>query len=103
MAGSRVIRLDDLRRACSDILDAAEERFGPEIAIAEPYYWTVDLRSAYQLVENAAEALEVGSLGDDAEEVSPADRDELLLWHRGDHLAGLIRYVAFLDLPSGAR
>jgi hypothetical protein len=47
---------------------------------------------------------DAGVVSDDLEEIVHALSDEdldLQLWHALDHLAGVIRLLAYLELPAG--
>lgn len=53
-----VLRMADLRRACSVLLDEAERRFGDEVNLSElpvDYYWTLDLAAAFDMSQTPAE------------------------------------------------
>jgi hypothetical protein len=96
------LRIADLRRAANRLLDEAERRHGPEIDLPVDNYWQVHLREAYDLVDDAAAAMGAGQTSDDIDELvefleRPAD--EVYLWHDLDHLTGLLRAIAYLDLP----
>jgi hypothetical protein len=102
MTRDLVLHLDDLRRACNRLIDAAESQLGSDVALDADTYWNVDLRSALELTEIPAEAIDAGSLVDDLGELSALlarPGDELVLWHDLGHVCGLLRYLAFRDLP----
>lgn len=104
----RVLQIADLRTATARLLDAAEDKFGSELDLdAAPVpldlYWQVSARSAYQMAEDPEHL--AGSLTDDLEEVQDLIQrplDETYLWHDLEHLCGLLRMLAFLDLPGVA-
>ncbi|MCX4915319.1 hypothetical protein [Streptomyces sp. NBC_00687] len=100
-----VLRMADLRRACSVLLDEAERRFGDELNLSElpvDYYWTLDLAAAFDMSQTPAQ-LGCGQAGDDAAEIGALVRrapgDVVALWHDLDHLASVLRLLAHLDLP----
>ncbi|WP_328850192.1 hypothetical protein OG994_16020 [Micromonospora globbae] len=104
-----VLRVDDLRRVCGMLLDAVEKRFGAEVdlsGLGVDHYWNVDLRSAFELAHDPAAAIDVGQSSDDVAELRallrrPAD-DMPVLWHDLQHLAGVLRLLAYLDLPAAS-
>ncbi|WP_406360748.1 hypothetical protein OID55_17560 [Streptomyces sp. NBC_00715] len=100
-----VLRMADLRRACSVLLDEAERRFGDEVNLSElpvDYYWTLDLAAAFDMSQTPAE-FGCGQVGDDAAEIGALARrapgDVVALWHDLDHVASALRLLAHLDLP----
>ncbi|MEU9136266.1 hypothetical protein AB0D33_09910 [Streptomyces sp. NPDC048404] len=100
-----VLRLADLRRACSVLLDEAERRFGDEVDLSESpvdHYWSLDLAAAFDMSETPAQ-LGCGQVRDDVAEIAAlvrrASEDVIALWHDLDHLAGVLRLLAHLDLP----
>ena len=101
-----VLRMSDLRRACSVLLDEAERRFGDEVDLSEvpvDYYWSVDLAAAFDMSHAPAAQLGCGQVSDDVAEIAALVRrdpeDVIALWHDLDHLAGVLRLLAHLDLP----
>ncbi|MEU4495474.1 hypothetical protein AB0F96_18975 [Streptomyces sp. NPDC023998] len=106
MQSEHVLRMADLRRACSVLLDEAERRFGDQVDLTEvpvDLYWSVDLAAAFDMSRAPAAQLGCGQVSDDvAEIVALVQRDPedvTALWHDLDHLAGVIRLLAHLDLP----
>ena len=103
---SRILRMADLRAATQRLLDAAEARFGPEldldgIPVILAEYWDFDPLTAYALEDHPEPG--AGSVTDDLEEVQDLlhrPDDETYLWHDLDHLCGLLRMLAYLDLPG---
>ncbi|MEU5564438.1 hypothetical protein ABZ750_14540 [Micromonospora musae] len=89
------------------LLTAVEERFGAEIdlsGLGVDYYWNVGLQSAFELADDPAPGIDVGQSSDDVAELRallgrPAD-DPPVLWHDLQHLAGVLRLLAYLDLPG---
>ncbi|WBB70130.1 hypothetical protein [Micromonospora sp. WMMD812] len=105
-----VLRVQDLRQVCGMLLDAVEERFGAEIdlsGVGIDLYWNVDVRTAFELRDDPAPGIDVGQSSDDIAELRsflgrPAG-DVPVLWHDLQHLAGVLRLLAYLDMPvSGA-
>ncbi|MCX5117895.1 hypothetical protein OG992_11940 [Micromonospora sp. NBC_00362] len=102
-----VLKVDDLRRVCGVLLDMVEERFGAEIDLASvgvDLYWNVDLETAFDLRDVPGSGIDVGQCGDDVAELHallrrPADPVPTL-WHDLQHLAGVLRLLAYLDLPG---
>ncbi|GAB4101631.1 hypothetical protein GCM10028790_06490 [Micromonospora taraxaci] len=102
-----VLRVQDLRRVCGKLLDVVEEQFGGEIDLERidvDFYWSIDLRSAFDLYGAPEAGIDLGQSSDDVAELHallrrPAD-DVLVLWHDLQHLAGVLRLLAYLDLPK---
>lgn len=101
------VRIADLRLACSMLLDAAEARFGSQVSLAElgvDYYWNVDLRAAFDMAGPPEQHIDCGQVSDDLAEITGMlghDPDEgASLWHDLQHLVGLLRVLAYLDLPD---
>lgn len=90
----------DLRIAITKLLDAIQEEFGPTLHLEDDFYWNVPLNTA-NIVETAP-ALDIGSVVDDATSVRgfAAHREEFVsIWHESEHIAGVFRSIARLDLP----
>ncbi|MEU5784125.1 hypothetical protein [Micromonospora lupini] len=101
------LRIADLRRACSMLLDAAESRFGPDIPLSQlgvDHYWNIDLRAAFEMTPQPELAIDCGQSSDDlAELVGIVQRGQEgvpSLWHDIPHVSGLLRLLAYLDLPD---
>ncbi|MGW3783501.1 hypothetical protein ACWD5Z_02890 [Micromonospora chokoriensis] len=103
-----VLRVQDLRRVCGKLLDVVEEQFGAEIDLDRldvDFYWNMDLRSAFDLYGAPEAGIDLGQGSDDVAELQAllrrsADDDVLVLWHDLKHLAGVLRLLAYLDLPT---
>jgi hypothetical protein len=105
-AMARSLKIADLKACCDRLLASAEALFGSEVdfdaapaAVAE--YWEVDTRSAYSLADSPE--LSVGNIADDLDEIQDLlhrQDDEIVLWHDLGHLTGLLRALAYLDLPG---
>lgn len=92
MAEPLIVRIADLRTALVRVLDAAEKRLGPEIALGADYYWHVPVDDAFSMAEEPQE-FTVGQVSDDLQEVMQ-DRGERLpeeAWHDLSHLVGVLR------------
>lgn len=105
--GDVVLRVADLRRACVLLLDEVEQRFGEQVALADvpvDYYWNLPLSAAFGMGRVPQEDdLDCGTGSDDVAEIAglvEGGREEVVLWHDLDHLAGVLRLLAFLDLPA---
>jgi hypothetical protein len=101
------IGIDTLRRVCSVLLDEVERRFGSDVVLCsagfeDDHYWTVGVDAAFGLVEHPELHIQAGQTSDDAKEVQDLlkrDEGEVFLWHDLEHLAGVLRRLASLDLP----
>lgn len=89
------------------LLDAAESQFGPQIDLSQlpvDYYWNVDLRAAFTMVPEPERAIDCGQTSDDLAELSGLlqrdPQDVVSLWHDLSHVNGLLRLLAYLDLPD---
>src|SRR5215469_15239764 len=83
-----VLRIADLRQACSRLLDAVEHRFGDRLSLSErhvDYYWNVDLRAAFDMAQQPEQHIDCGQTTDDLAELIGMlrrDPDEVVpLWH----------------------
>lgn len=102
---AQTTKIDQLRQVCNLLLDQVESQFGPELGMegdAVPAeYWDVELRAAYTFAPSPT--LNAGDFREDAAEVLELlsrEPDSIFLWHDLDHLAGLLRGIAFMDLPG---
>jgi len=102
-----MLRVQDLRKVCGTLLDAVEEQFGAEIDVSRvevDFYWNVDLRTAFEVSDDPASGIDVGQASDDLAELrallSRSADDLPVLWHDLQHLAGVLRLLAYLDLPG---
>ncbi|MDQ7993091.1 MAG: hypothetical protein AAGC63_16785 [Propionicimonas sp.] len=90
----------ELRAATTRLLDAMEVRFGPELRLQEDLYWNVPVGEATQI--EAEPHPDLGSVVDDVDSVrdflAQEDSDYVSIWHEADHIAGLFRSIARLDL-----
>ena len=100
-AATADLSVTDLRTAISNLLDAVEAQFGPELRFPEDFYWNVPFGEATEI--NDSPKPDMGSVVDDTESVREflsRDGSEFVsIWHEADHLAGVLRAIARLDLP----
>ncbi|WBB71993.1 hypothetical protein O7602_19905 [Micromonospora sp. WMMD1128] len=102
-----ILQVQQLRQVCKTLLDVVEERFGTEIDLSRvgvDFYWNVDLRTAFEIGSDPVAGIDVGQTSDDLAELhallrQPADGPPVL-WHDLQHLAGVMRLLAYLDLPD---
>lgn len=101
------IQVEDLRRAFSVLLDTIVANFGSTVTLCErtfeaDHYWDLELGAAFRLVDHPELHIVAGQTSDDVEEVRDVverEGGEVFLWHDLDHLAGVLRRIAFLDVP----
>jgi hypothetical protein len=100
----------DLRRACLMLLDVAEQQFGSQVSLSElgvDYYWNLDVHAAFDMAGQPGQHVDCGQVSDDLAELTGLLRrapDEVVaLWHDLQHLSGLLRLLAYLDLPDVAK
>lgn len=90
-----------MRAAIAKLLDAVEEKFGPDLHLEDDFYWSVPFGEATDVY--ATPKLDLGSVVDDAESVrqflTREDGEFVSIWHESDHLAGILRSIARRDLP----
>jgi hypothetical protein len=104
--GQAVLKLADLRRVCSLLLDEVECQYGDQIDLADvpaDYYWNMELAAAFGMTQTPEAHIDCGQSTDDVEEISElarGSREMIVLWHDLGHLAGVMRLLAFLDLPG---
>lgn len=102
-----VLEVADLRRLCTLFLDAVERRHGSRIdlsSLAVDYYWDLPLRAAFDMVNDPAPRVGAGQVSDDLSELhhllDRSTNEGMILWHDVAHLCGLLRAMAFADLPD---
>jgi hypothetical protein len=74
----------------------------PRTWLSTPTPWNLDLRAALSSAEEPANAIDAGSLEDDLHEVTnllARSADDVVVWHDVSHVCGLLRYLAYRDLP----
>jgi len=97
--------VSELRLACLRLLDEVERRFGTEVNFSSTawpigVYRSVPLDDAYSAV--ARPEVVTGDLGSDVEElrrILEHRTEGVSLWHDLDHLSGILRAIAYLNLP----
>lgn len=104
------IDVAQLRSAVDGLLNAVEDRFGARVSIDADHYWLVELRAAFSadLHEPGQQPgdLGVGQISDDiasvTEVVQGLEDPEgwPILWHDLEHVTGLPRALAWMDLPK---
>ena len=91
-----------LRAATARLLDEVEKKLGSEVLLEDDFYWNVPLGEAPDV--HGEPRLDLGSVVDDAESVcdfAAQGRDELVsIWHECEHIAGVLRSIARLDLTG---
>jgi hypothetical protein len=94
-----------LRSAVARLLDAVEERFGPHLSFPKDYYWNVPFGRAASL--DTQPTLDMGSVVDDADsmrDLLSQNAGELpVIWHEVEHITGIFRSIARLDVAHRAR
>jgi hypothetical protein len=97
------LNLNRLREACTLLLDQVEREHGTEMEVSNlplGHYWEIDLRSSFAMVESPP--IVAGDFVDDVEsieELVTRNPSEVYLWHDLGHLSGVLRGLAFLNLP----
>ncbi|MFC4108809.1 hypothetical protein [Micromonospora zhanjiangensis] len=106
--GGLSVDVRQLREAVSGLLGQIEAEHGPLVAVDRDNYWLVELQDAFDFGSDAAGTpvgLGVGQLSDDVESVDQtvrslrADGRVVSPWHDLEHAVGLLRALAWLDLP----
>lgn len=103
------VDIPQLRIAIDGLLATVQERFGARVAIDADHYWLLELPAAFSpdLREPTPDDFAVGQISDDIESVAETvralgDPDEwVTLWHDLEHAVGLLRALAWTDLPKG--
>jgi hypothetical protein len=103
----RILRIEELRQVIDSALDRAEQRFGPAVDVtAVPhvadYYWQLNPETAFALDDDPELRLGLGQTSDDLDELAAMRDDPAMhdaLWHSLEHLAELLRFLAFADKP----
>jgi hypothetical protein len=108
-AGPLTIDVQKLRRVLNALLDHIERREGSLIEVDRDHYWLLELSAAFSedLHQPGTESgdLGVGQISDDVETVDELARqikkgDPFLdPWHDLEHAVGLLRALAWKDLP----
>jgi hypothetical protein len=100
MTGRPDITVSELRSAIGRILDAVEERFGPDLRFAVDYYWDVPVPAAFELSDPPE--LGMGQVSDDVSSVREflaQDAEEyVVIQHECEHYRGLLQAIQHLDM-----
>ena len=112
-SGPLTIDVPNLRRVVNAVLDQVESVHGSRIDADRDHYWFLQLRAVFSedLPEPGAEPddLGVGQISDDVETVNELaleieQGDPVLTpWHDLEHAVGLLRALAWKDLPARGR
>ncbi|WP_169951586.1 hypothetical protein [Microbispora sp. H11081] len=104
-----VLKIAELRRLTTLLLDAVERRHGARIDLSRwnvDYYWDIPLQAAFDMDNDPAQHVGCGQVSDDLADLHGApDRsknDDVILWHDLMHLSGLLRALANVDLANTA-
>ena len=108
-AGPLTIDVQKLRRVLDALLDHVQRTEGSLVEVDRDHYWLLELRGAFSedLHEPGTKAddLGVGQISDDVETVDELAREIekgdafLNPWHDLEHAVGLLRALAWKDLP----
>jgi hypothetical protein len=75
--GEVVLKLADLRRVCSLLLDEVERQHGDQLDMADvpaDYYWNMNLAAAFGMTQTPEDHIDCGQSTDDIAEVSELAR-----------------------------
>ncbi|WP_199485302.1 hypothetical protein [Actinomadura craniellae] len=103
------LTIGELRQACNILLTEAERLYGADFDLADAeydYYWNLQLDAIFDLTEKDQDSrIDCGQISDDAAEIAALlRRDDLIaLWHDLEHAVGLLRLLAYMDLPGGVQ
>jgi hypothetical protein len=102
MASSTTVQIEDVRAGLLAILDEVQRRFGGEIDLDADYYWDIDLESAFN--RSPVPTPDIGSLVDDVDLLGELLQEradgELYIWHDLNHVIGILKRIAALDVPG---
>lgn len=108
-ASSLTIDVPKLRRVLDALLSDIESHRGSLIEIDRDHYWLLELRASFaedlRQPSSDSDELGVGQISDDVATVAALARDiehggaSLSPWHDLEHSVGLLRALAWLDLP----
>jgi hypothetical protein len=100
---STTVRLDDLREALRRVLDGLERRCGGEIDLGAEHYWQIELRAAFDLIDDPGAEIVSGQLSEDLAELAvllARPDGEIVQWHDLEHLTAILRALAWRDVPG---
>jgi hypothetical protein len=100
------VRIDvaELRLACNKVLDVVEERLGSEVVLGDgsfvgDHYWELTLEASFGLLDYPELNVVAGQTTDDVDELRRViDSEDVVLWHDIEHITGVLRRIASLDL-----
>ena len=100
MTDATRLEVREIRDAIAAVLDRVQARFGPVIELDADYYWTLDLRTAFDLNKDTKQGLGMAQLSDDVQELRDflARPDDPTIWHPLSHILGILMRIAALDL-----
>jgi hypothetical protein len=98
MAAHLTIRVEEIRAALGRVLDVVEDGHGPDLVLANDYYWSVPVRAAFDMTQQDPE-LTVGQISEDIDAIRELGRATEVTspWHELTHLVGVLRAVEALD------
>lgn len=96
------VRVDELRDAIDRVLGQVEGVWGPEVELGADHYWVIESSAAFDLARPPDVA--AGQLSDDVASVREqlTTGDVPIVWHDLEHIIGVLRRLAALDLPPRA-
>ncbi|CAN5649332.1 hypothetical protein BH10ACT8_BH10ACT8_09620 [soil metagenome] len=100
MTADLTIRVDEIRAALGRVLDVVQDRHGPDLVLADDYYWSVPVAAAFDMTRPDPK-LTVGQISEDIDAVRELGRasEVVSAWHELAHLVGVLRAVEALDRP----
>lgn len=108
--GPSTIDTRALRRVLNAVIDHIETTEGQFIEVDRDHYWQlrleVSLAEDLRVPGTGVDDFEVGQISDDVRSVSDLavklDQGDALMtpWHDLEHAVGLLRALAWMDLPS---
>lgn len=103
MPDKRRLAISDLRVALDRLLAEVERNCGPEIDLRADEYWVIAAADAFRL--DGEPTPTVGQIADDLDSLAAQiskGAERPVVWHDLEHVIGLLRRIAALDLPPGA-
>ncbi len=82
------------------------ERLGPEVVLGDgsfvgDHYWELTLEASFGLVDHPELHVVAGQTTHDVDELRRViDSEDVVLWHDIEHITGVLRRIASLDLPK---
>lgn len=106
-AGPLTIDVPKLRRVLDALLDHVQRTQGSLVEVDRDHYWLLELTAAFSedLCEPGTVDLGAGQIADDVDTVDEMAREIeqgdafLNPWHDLEHAVGLLRALAWKDLP----